>query len=378
MLQRVIESEKLESDLLEIINHGKIRNVFLVHTNSFKKQKIYWRLKEVLQNRHVVEFTEFSPNPAYESVKAGVELFQNEQCEFIIAAGGGSAIDVAKCIKLFADMEQNVDYLLQTINDNRIPLLAIPTTAGTGSEATQFAVIYTNNKKMSVAHKSCIPDYVIFDPSVLTSLPIYHRKATMFDALCHAIESFWSIHSTEESKAFSTEAIILIMKYKDLYLSNDAAGNAALLKAANLAGKAINITLTTAGHAMCYSLTGLFGIAHGHAAALCVSKLWPFMVERVGRCIDSRGSQYLSFIFHELDNIMGDGKEVFAVEIFADMISNYQMDFSGSTDTEKLDILCESVNEERLKNNPVCLSKDDIRLLYGQILKLDSEKKSEK
>lgn len=107
------------------------------------------------------------------------------------------------------------------------------------------------------------------DASVLKTLPDYQKKATMCDALCHAIESFWSVNSTDKSKEYSMAAIQNVMKHMDGYLANTDEGNAGMLLAANTAGKAINITQTTAGHAMCYKLTSMFSSAHGHAAILC-------------------------------------------------------------------------------------------------------------
>ena len=98
----------------------------------------------------IVPFSDFRPNPLYESVAAGVELFRREGCELIFAVGGGSAMDVAKCIKLYANMSPEENYLRQNIVPNDIPLLAMPTTAGTGSEATRYAVIYYNGEKQSV------------------------------------------------------------------------------------------------------------------------------------------------------------------------------------------------------------------------------------
>lgn len=107
-------------------------------------------------------------------------------------------------------------------------------------------------------------------PGALKTLPAYQRKSTMLDALCHAVESFWSVHATAESKAYSRDALKMIRRYAEDYLANCDEGNAGMLLAANTAGKAINLTQTTAGHAMCYKLTSLYGLAHGHAAALCV------------------------------------------------------------------------------------------------------------
>ena len=127
-------------------------------------------------------------------------------------------MDVAKCIKLYSNMDENESYLKQRIVPNDIPFIAIPTTSGTGSEATRFAVIYYNGEKQSVADYSCIPQAVLIDPSTIRTLPEYYRKTAMLDALCHAIESFWSINSTEESLKYSADAIRVITEYKDAYL----------------------------------------------------------------------------------------------------------------------------------------------------------------
>ena len=105
------------------------------------------------------------------------------------------------------------------------------------------------------------------EPELLESLPMYQRKATMLDAFCHAAESFWSVNSTEDSQEDAAEAIRLVLKYADSYLANEKDGNAQMLLAANIAGKAINVTQTTAGHAMAYKITTLYGLSHGHAVS---------------------------------------------------------------------------------------------------------------
>ena len=164
----------------------------------------------------VVRFSDFQPNPLYESVVKGVDVFLTEACDTIVAVGGGSAMDVAKCIKLYSNMDRSENYLKQSIVPNDIPFIAVPTTAGTGSEATRYAVIYYEGEKQSIADYSCIPSVVLFDTSVLETLPLYQKKATLMDAMCHSIESFWSVNSTDESKGYSREAIGLIIKnYKD-------------------------------------------------------------------------------------------------------------------------------------------------------------------
>lgn len=159
-----------------------------------------------------IKFSDFSVNPLYEDVVKGVELLRSSDCDAIVAVGGGSSIDVAKCIKLFAKMTPGENYLKQTFFDSEIPLIALPTTAGTGSESTRYAVIYYGEQKQSVTHDSIVPNYAILDSAVLKTLPLYQRKCTLLDALCQGIESWWSVNSTEESFGYSEMAVKTIIK----------------------------------------------------------------------------------------------------------------------------------------------------------------------
>ena len=329
--------------------------------------------------KDIIWFQDFSPNPLYEEVKRGTELFNSTQCDSILAIGGGSAMDVAKCIKLFSTLDSHSNYLEQEYKANDIPLIAIPTTAGTGSEATRFAVIYYEQNKQSITHDSIIPSYVIFIPELLYDLPLYQKKATMFDALCHAVESMWSVNSTDESLDYSKRAIKLILENYQGYLDNEIQSIGKMLEASNIAGKAINITQTTAGHAMCYKITSLYGIAHGHAAALCVKELWEYMICNTERCIDQRGEKHLLEIFKSLDkSFLGEraldkqgdcsiGKT--GVDVFKKLFDRLDMDVPVSK-CEDIDMLVKSVNLDRLKNNPIKLDEDTIRMLYQRILSM--------
>ena len=316
----------------------------------------------------VVRFSDFQPNPLYESVVKGVDVFLTEACDTIVAVGGGSAMDVAKCIKLYSNMDRSENYLKQSIVPNDTPFIAVPTTAGTGSEATRYAVIYYEGEKQSIADYSCIPPVVLFDTSVLETLPLYQKKATLMDAMCHSIESFWSVNSTDESKGYSREAIGLIIKnYKD-YLAGDDSKNELMLKASHIAGKAINITQTTAGHAMSYKLTSLFRIAHGHAAALCIKGIWPFMVEHTGNCIDARGEEYLKGTFAEIADAMGCSSVEEAISKFGNMVDELGLEVPENVTDKDYEVLKNSVNPVRLKNNPVALSVEDIDFIYHSVL----------
>jgi len=336
------------------------KRLFLVCGSSIRKLRIGKYFDALEGQMPVVRFSAFAPNPTYEAAANAVELFRESRCDSIAAVGGGSAIDVAKCVKLWAGLEPGKNFLKQMPCPGALPFLAVPTTAGTGSEATKYAVIYYRGEKQSIACEECIPSAVLLDPSALETLPDYHRKASMLDAFCHGIESFWSIHATAGSREDSQKAIRAILRNLTPYLRNEPAGNAGMLEAAHLAGKAINQTQTTAGHAMCYKLTSLYGIAHGHAAALCVSKLWPYMAER------AQGTG-LEHVLHALAAAMGCKTVPQSIEKFEKILDSMKLKplMAGPED---LQILQSSVNPIRLQNNPFIPNAEDIRMLYRQIL----------
>ena len=202
MEQYYIDARNYEKEIIFLLKHLGIRNIFLVCGKSYDHLPLNGFIRRLQMNQGItlVCFDGFSPNPVYEDIVEGVKNFHAAKCDCIFAVGGGSAIDAAKCIKLFAGLKTDRNYLEQEFCASAIPLFAVPTTAGTGSESTQFAVIYVNGEKYSIEHESILPQYVFLYPSNLKTLPDYQRKSAVCDALAHAIESFWSIKSSVESK----------------------------------------------------------------------------------------------------------------------------------------------------------------------------------
>lgn len=318
-----------------------------------------------------IVFDQFTPNPLYEQVCKGIELFLAHQCDAIVAVGGGSTIDVAKCIKLFCKMDSSQNYLRQEFKDSGIPLIAIPTTAGTGSESTRYAVIYFEGKKQSITHESIIPDFAILEPILLKTLPLYQKKCTMMDALCQGIESWWSINSTEESMEYSHAAVEMIMAHWRNYIfGNTEEACRDIMIAANLAGKAINITQTTAPHAMSYKLTSIYGLPHGHAVAVCLPEMWQFMLGHLEQCIDSRGQKHLRKTFDDIAHSLGASSPEEAILAFRDIMSQLELANPKANDRDsELSTLTQSVNPVRLKNNPVALDSGALLSLYQTIIK---------
>lgn len=349
------------------------KRVLLVCGNSLSRfSGFYGHLRAIPKDVCAfVRFSDFAPNPSYESAAEGVKAFRENECDGIVAVGGGSAIDVAKCIKLYSGMDERRNYLEQEIVPNQIPFLAMPTTAGSGSEATRFAVIYYGGVKQSVTHESCIPDAVLLDSETLKTLPAYQRKSGMMDAFCHSIESCWSIRATPKSRSYSQEAIARILANMDGYLSNTEEGNQGMLLAAHTAGQAIDLAQTTAGHAMCYGITGLFHVAHGHAAALCDRVLFPWMTENAAKLVLLPGGERLDQALYEIATAMGCLDANAAARKFLNIFSSLRLDVPRATE-EQFEILRRSVNPVRLKNHPVALDERTIDMLYRKILNGES------
>lgn len=383
------------ADLESFIVSRNIKRILLVAGKSMDRLRIADFVKELESKGETsfVRFSSFTPNPKYEEVLEGVKAYRDNSCDAVLAIGGGSAMDVAKCIKLYAYKDgdgEDGSFLTSENSANDIPFMAMPTTAGTGSEVTRFAVIYYKGEKQSVAHDSLIPDLVLLDGTVLVNLPLYQKKATMLDALCHAIESAWSVKSCEESREHSKKAITAIMDNYRVYLGAKATTYDKMLMASLEAGRAINITQTTAGHAMCYKITTKYGFAHGHAAALCVGVLWRWMLEVVDKQRESGAecglpesemssvacASRVEMTKEDLDNVrmkfdflaecFGAHTPAEALHIYEDMLKELEMDLPDIKE-EDLDILVHAVNIERLKNNPIALGEDDIRRLYQEL-----------
>ena len=157
-------------------------------------------------------FSAFSPNPDFDQCGAGLCMFRRRACDALVAIGGGSCMDTAKTIKaLLLSSSPQAAIRNAYPGSDAYPLILIPTTAGSGSEATQTAVVYVDGQKQSLSHPALLARAVILDAELLATLPPSMRRSCALDALCQGIESWWSVNSTDESKEYSKKAIELIM-----------------------------------------------------------------------------------------------------------------------------------------------------------------------
>ena len=367
MNQTIINTSELTSTICDVLKKLNSKNALLVCKHEFDF------IGEIMNGVDCtfVTFRDFSNNPKYDEVCRGVDSFKTNDCDCVLAIGGGSTIDVAKCIKLYCKMDNSISYLKQEYEDTRIPLIAVPSTAGTGSESTRYSVIYDKGVKQSVHHDSIVPNYAILNSEILKDLPLFQKKCTLLDALCQAIESRWSIYSNADSVPLAEEAIKIILAYYQPYLKNDDAACEQMMQASNLAGRAINITQTTAAHAMSYKISSLYGIPHGYAVAVNLAEIWDYMIHCDAPVLNGeRTKQELNKKFDAIAKTFGCTDSNAAVAYFRNMLKELEMENPVSLNRSKdIDELVNSVNPDRLKNNPIYFDECELRALYERIVK---------
>jgi alcohol dehydrogenase class IV len=293
-----------------LLRQYSAKRIFLVTGNksySFCRENTV--LVKILAQHDFYRFHEFSKNPKLKDLARGIRCYKKYNSDIVVAIGGGSVIDMAKLVNSLAWQPGRLeDYILKTkkIAHKGKPLLAIPTTAGSGSEATRFAVVYKEKKKYALEHAFLMPDVAIIDPQLSLSLPPYITAATGMDALAQAIESYWSVHANVSSKRYARKAIRIILKNLESAVCHPTRHmREGLSLAAHLSGKAINITKTTACHAISYALTSYFNIAHGHAVGLTLGDMLVYNSQVAEfDLLDKRGVLYVKKTIKEINTML--------------------------------------------------------------------------
>ena len=367
------------SRIKEVLEKEKPSSIFLVTgKKSYSHSGAQKILEPLLSAYKVTSFSDFSVNPQLEDVRRGIVLFRDAGCDLVIALGGGSAIDMAKSISfLAAQPEEPERYIKKEINPTNKPkiLVAVPTTAGTGSEATHFAVVYIGKTKYSLGHQEwMLPRYVFLDPALTFDLPKYITASTGIDALCQAIESYWSTQSTGESKKYARQAIPLILANLTAAVNAPSPKNReVMLLGANLAGKAINISKTTACHSVSYPITSYFGVSHGHACALTLGEMCLFNSKVTENdCLDKRGAKYVQQNLSELCSLFQTQTPEQLQHKIHQLINqiglNTKLTDLNITAPEHHDlIVANGFNPERVKNNPRELTEIALRNILKRI-----------
>ncbi len=309
-------------------------------------------------------------NPTQNDILQVLRIIGGQYIDTVIAIGGGSTIDLAKALSIFSNSEKNNTYTLDEISacirnksyvaGSCIDIIAVPTTAGTGSELTQWATIWDANKlgKYSIDVPELKPRLALIVPEFTLSLPPIITLSTGLDALSHAVEAYWSKHTTplvQEIACRSIEIILENLKKTIQYPSN-LLYREKMCRASVLAGLAFSQTRTTACHAISYPLTQLYGVPHGIAAALTLN----------GVSIVNKGH------FPNDDELFCLFEEYSGLEMWlkntCDPYVTLSLGFYGIQKDDIDGIVAASFSSGRMDNNPVALGKDDIYKVLFSLL----------
>lgn len=360
------------AELGGILTRLGARSVFLVTGRaSYAGSGAEAALAAALEGRRVVRFCEFEPNPTVDEVERGVGLFSSDPCDVLVAVGGGSVLDMAKLVNACAASEGEVPAQLrnEVALAPGVPLVAIPTTAGSGAEATHFATVYVEGEKYSTVDEGMRPTEVILDAQLTATLPAALSASTGIDALAQGIESYWSVSANEQSLADAREAVQLATRSLVAATCNpDEASRRDMLEAAHRAGRAIDRSRTTAPHALSYALTLGFGVPHGHAVGLTLGAVFAWNAHTgAGDLSDPRGSEWVGARMGELCRLLdcsdGDAARTALDGLMGKLGLETRLRALGVSRSD-LPALARSVNEERLANNPRRLPPEAV----GQVL----------
>lgn len=241
------------------------------------------KVEDALKNQGVdyCIYSEIAGEPTDKMIEKGLKVYQEEGCDFLVALGGGSPIDSMKAIGSLAEKGGKIsDYMGKVIDVPMPPMAAVPTTAGTGSEATQFTIITDTEKdiKMLLKGKVLMPDLAVIDPQFTMTAPPGITAATGLDALCHAIEAYTSRKAQTLSDTFAVSAVKRIMKYLPVaYTSGkNEKARVEMSVAALEAGIAFNNASVTLIHGMSRPIGALFHVAHGLSNAMLLKECLTF------------------------------------------------------------------------------------------------------
>lgn len=359
--QTVHIGENSQHHLAKLFESEKPLRIFAVlDQQAYLHSGADHQFDDLLRQHETVRFFDFEPNPKLDAVIRGIESYRLSQAEWVLAIGGGTAIDMAKLIRAltFSSDPEAVIRGTCPVTPSPVRFVAIPTTAGTGSEATQFAVVYVAGEKFSLDHESIRPDVALIDPKLMQTLPKSVTAATGLDAFCQAVESIWAVQATDESVIYAIEAATLAWKYLVRATHHpDHESRSAMCRAAYLAGKAINISRTTAPHALSYPVTSRFGIPHGIAVSLTLAPLLAYNSQvTLSDCADPRGPDSVQQRMSQILQILSTPNVQAACDRITSWLSELGVPTSlseaGVGSPEALRFVIEAVNLQRLSNNP--------------------------
>ncbi|MCX7705055.1 MAG: iron-containing alcohol dehydrogenase family protein [bacterium] len=355
-----------EGCISDIEKHLDTDRVLLVTDKMLAHSEILSRVEDALKNMDIVLFDKVQPNPSSYIVNACGKLAKDNNIEIILGVGGGSSIDTAKASAIVASTGIPIEEFLsgdRKIDTPCVPVLAIPTTSGTGSEVTPIAVITDEekNKKQPIVSQYLFPKVAIVDPELTYSMPPEIAASTGMDALSHGIEGYWSKNSIPITDAFAIACVERVLRYleRSVRNRNDRNARREMSLASLLGGLTFAIPKTAAVHACSFPLTHRFGIPHGTACGLTLVAFIKFNY----RIVQEKMNYLIRCTGYD------------SLEKFCEDISMLQRNIglpcklsAYGIKKEDIEILVEESFHPNILNNPREVTKRDLFEIYSEIL----------
>ena len=353
-------------DIKKFIEDKSFKKIFvLCGKKSFVTSGAEKLFKKIIIDKEIKLFYKKSELPILEELIEIINDIKNFKPDLILAVGGGAVIDYAKIANVvevrndLADLIVNYSY---PFKKKYTKLTVIPTTAGSGAEVTSNAVIYVDAIKHSFESELLVPDNFFLIPEFLISAPNKIKASAGFDAIAQALESLVSKKSNEQSVEYASKSLRVSVNSFLSFVNNPNMKNATEMSiAANLAGKAISISKTTAPHAASYPFTSLFNISHGHAVSLFFERFFKFNYENLDKSettFDLKKRFDLIFNLFDVPNINDFNSKISLIKNQAkleDNLTKLNIDINKSSEN-----ILKGINLLRLGNNPVKINGKDI------------------
>ena len=332
---------------------------------SYKKSGANKILSPILKKKKFETYFKNSEIPVINELEKIIKKIKLFKPNVIIAIGGGAVMDYAKIANYLCNTQNLKKNIIQPQNFKNFKyckLIAIPTTAGSGAEVTSNAVIYINKKKFSVENKLVKPDNFLLLPNLILKNKKNLKTSSGFDAIAQAVESLFSLKSNNKSIKYATESLKITLKNFIPHIKKPTLENSKkMLIGANLAGKAINISKTTAPHALSYPFTTNFNISHGHAVGITFNEFLKFNYKNLKNTVIKFDLKSRFNILFKLSNT----KNIFELDDYFKTLKKE----AGIKDSflyfkinikKNLKRITKDINFQRLSNNPVKIKLRDI------------------
>jgi len=362
-------------DLLPVLQHWGCRHPLIVSDTGIVGLGLLDDTLSALSSANILTnvYSDVQADPPDTDVLQAVQLARSEGCDVIIGFGGGSSMDVAKLVAVLAHHDSNAlsldrMYGVEQFTAERLPLIQVPTTAGTGSEATAVAIVTTGETtKAGVVSPTLLADKIILDPELTLQLPPSTTAATGIDAMVHAIEAYTSKRLKNPlSDALAIHALKLMAHNIETAVTDGANlhARANMLLGAMMAGQAFANAPVGGVHALAYPVGGIFHVAHG----LSNSLMLPHVLRFNAPSADELYSQLASNIFNK--SVLTDGAKLLA-RYFSELAVNFdlptQLNQVGVVKTDLKHLADQAMLQERLlMNNPRRITVADALSIYQE------------